>query len=217
MKKQQKCGKGKSTRRINPKARFSENRLTSRAGLIPMGRFIDKPGIPGMILKAISLGVISGCRHLSGVVRLGMDEALTKTQGWERFPVLSSITRVLNRFEFRNRIELGEIEKKGPSKGLEQKVVWTDHSGLGFLIQECIRPPGRSGRGGTIANARTSPCSTPRLRSLPGPAQVGTGDATPSCTVNLGKILGNSGLRARGSFAPRYRRGDKDILVDRGM
>lgn len=95
-----------------------------------MARFIDKLGIQamidqmvsvvrgsnadyglGMIFKAITLGVISGCRHLSDVVRLGMDEALMKTQGWESFPVLSSITRVLKRFALRNCIELGEIQK----------------------------------------------------------------------------------------------------------
>ena len=109
MKKKQGRGKRKSTRKITPKPRFSERRLTSRAGLIPMSRFIDKLGIErmidrmvsivrgsnadyglGMILKAITLGVISGCRHLSDVVRLGMDEALMKTQGWDDFPVLSS-------------------------------------------------------------------------------------------------------------------------------
>ena len=65
-----------------------------------------------MIFKAIMLGVMSGCRHLSYVVRLGMDEALMKTQGWERFPVVSTITRVLECFEFRNCIELGEIQKR---------------------------------------------------------------------------------------------------------
>lgn len=130
MKKRQGRGKRKSTRKITPKPRFSERRLTSRAGLIPMSRLMDKLGIEamidrtvsivrgantdyglGMILKAISLGVISGCRHLSDVVRLGMDEAFMKTQGWDTFPVLSSITRVLERFAFRNCIELGEIQK----------------------------------------------------------------------------------------------------------
>jgi hypothetical protein len=96
-----------------------------------MARFIDKLGIEGMIekmvsvvrgantdyslgmiFKAITLGVISGCRHLSDVVRLSMDEALMKTQGWESFPVLSSISRVLKRFALRNCIELGEIQKR---------------------------------------------------------------------------------------------------------
>jgi hypothetical protein len=130
MKKKVRSGKRKKRQGIVPKPRFSEKRLTSRAGLIPMARFIDKLGIQeliekmvsvvrgantdyslGMIFKVLTLGVISGCRHLSDVVRLGMDEALMKTQGWESFPVLSSITRVLERFAFRNCIELGEIQK----------------------------------------------------------------------------------------------------------
>jgi len=140
MQKRQRQGKGKSTRRITPKPRFSEKRLTSRAGLIPMSRFIDKLGIEGMIgrmvtiirgentdyelgmiFKAIMLGVISGSRHLSDVVRLGMDEALMQTQGWESFPVLSSITRVLKRFQFRNCIEFGKIQKKVRQKVWDKK------------------------------------------------------------------------------------------------
>jgi hypothetical protein len=67
--------------------------MTDRMGSIVRGANADY-GL-GMILKAITLGVISGSRHLSDVVRLGMDEALMKTQGWKSFPVLSSITRVM--------------------------------------------------------------------------------------------------------------------------
>jgi hypothetical protein len=48
----------------------------------------------GMIFAGITLGVIAGCRHLADLVRLGMDEALMKARGWERFPVLSTMTRV---------------------------------------------------------------------------------------------------------------------------
>jgi hypothetical protein len=140
MKSKQGCGKGKSTRKIAPKPRFSEKRLTSRAGLIPMSRFIDKLGIEGMIgrmvsivrgentdyelgmiFKAIMLGVMSGSRHLSDVVRLGMDEALMKTQGWESFPVLSSITRVVKRFQFRNCIEFGEVQQRVRQKVWDKK------------------------------------------------------------------------------------------------
>jgi len=123
-------GKGKRSKRITPTLRFSEKRLTSRAGLIPMGRLIDKLGIEGiidrtvsivrganadysvgMIFKAIMLGVISGSRHLSDVVRLGMDEALMKTQGWDAFPVLTTITRVLERFDYRHCVEFSEVMK----------------------------------------------------------------------------------------------------------
>jgi len=140
MKKKAVSRKGKSRKKINPRPRFSEKRLTSRAGLIPISRFIDKLGIEGiidrtvsvvrgsnadygvgMIFKVIMLGVMSGCRHLSDVVRLGTDEALMKTQGWDRFPVVSTITRVLERFGFRNCIELGEIQKKVRQKVWDKK------------------------------------------------------------------------------------------------
>jgi hypothetical protein len=140
MKKKGRSGKAQKRKSINPKPRFSEKRLTSRAGLIPMGRFIDKLGIEGavdravsiirganahyglgMILKAIVLGVVSGSRHLSDVVRLGADEALMKSLGWDRFPVVSTITRVLERFEFRTCIELGEIQKKVRQKVWDRK------------------------------------------------------------------------------------------------
>ncbi|MEW6349682.1 MAG: hypothetical protein AB1646_11520 [Thermodesulfobacteriota bacterium] len=45
MKKKSKSGKTKSKNGINWRPRFSEARLTIRAGLIPMGRFMDKLGI----------------------------------------------------------------------------------------------------------------------------------------------------------------------------
>ena len=140
MKKRAVSRKGKSRKKINPRPRFSERRLTSRAGLIPLGRFIDKLGIEryvdqsvsivregnadyglGMILKAIMLGVISGSRHLSDVVRLGMDDALMKTLGWDGLSVVSTITRVLERFGFCNCIELGEIQKKVRLKVWDKK------------------------------------------------------------------------------------------------
>ena len=74
-----------------------------------------------MIFKALVLGVISGSRHLSDVVRLGMDEALMKTLGWDSLPVVSTITRVMERFEFRTCIELGEIQKKVRQKVWDKK------------------------------------------------------------------------------------------------
>lgn len=105
-----------------------------------MARFIDKLGIEGvvdrtvsivrganaeyglgMIFKAIMLGVISGSRHLSDVVRLGMDEALMKTIGWEGLPVVSTMTRVLERFEFRNCVELAEVAKRARQRVWDKK------------------------------------------------------------------------------------------------
>jgi hypothetical protein len=140
MKRKGRSGKTQKRKKINPRPRFSEKRLTSRSGLIPMGRFIDKLGIEGvvdrtvsifrganaeyglgMMFKAIMLGVISGSRHLSDVVRLGMDEALMKTLGWDGLPVVSTITRVLERFEFRNCVELAEVQKKAFQRVWDKK------------------------------------------------------------------------------------------------
>jgi hypothetical protein len=42
MKKRSKSGKSRTSSVSDPKPRFSEKRLTSRAGLIPLGRFLDK-------------------------------------------------------------------------------------------------------------------------------------------------------------------------------
>lgn len=140
MKKKQGRGKKKGTRGITPKPRFSERRLTSRAWLVPMSRFIDKLGIEGligrmvgivrganagytlgMIFKAITLGVISGSRHLSDVVRLGMDEALMKTEGWDNFPELTTIIRILERFTYGRCVGLGEVQKKVRQKVRDKK------------------------------------------------------------------------------------------------
>jgi hypothetical protein len=74
-----------------------------------------------MILQAIVLGVISGCRHLSDVVRLGMDDVLIKTQGWNEFPVLTTIIRVLERFGFRHCVELAEVQKQIRRKVWDKK------------------------------------------------------------------------------------------------
>jgi hypothetical protein len=139
MKKNQGRGKSKKDFRINPKPRFSEKKLTSRAGLIPISRFMAKLGLSAvietltitrgpnadyglsMILQAIALGVISGCRHLSDVVRLGMDDVLMKTQGWNDFPVLTTIIRVLERFNFRHCVELAEVQKRVRQKVWDKK------------------------------------------------------------------------------------------------
>jgi hypothetical protein len=65
----------------------------------------------GMIFNGIVLGVVSGCRHISDLCVLSFDEALMKVQGWESFPVVSSITRVLERFGFPHCVQLAEAQK----------------------------------------------------------------------------------------------------------
>jgi len=115
---------------IVPSSRFSEKRLTGRAGLILVARFARKLGLGrlidekvhlerganvryslGKILTGITLGVVSGCRHISHLCELTADEVFMKTQGWKSFPVVSAITRVLERFRMVHCVELAEVQR----------------------------------------------------------------------------------------------------------
>ncbi len=52
---------------------------------------------------------------------MGMDEALMKTEGWDNFPVLTTIIRVLERFTYGRCVELGEVQKKVRQKVWDKK------------------------------------------------------------------------------------------------
>ena len=123
-------GRGQEAKAIIPGSRFSEHRLTSRAGLIMVARFVSKLGLGkiidktvhlhrganvryplGKILTGIALGIVSGCRHISHLCELTADEVFMKTQGWKSFPVVSAITRVLERFRMVNCVELAEVQR----------------------------------------------------------------------------------------------------------
>jgi hypothetical protein len=122
--------RGQASKPIVCGSRFSERRLTSRAGLILVARFASKLGLGkiidetvhvergtnvryslGKILTGITLGVVSGCRHISHLCELTADEVFMKTQGWNSFPVISGITRVLERFRMVNCVELAEVQR----------------------------------------------------------------------------------------------------------
>ena len=66
----------------------------------------------GMIYRVIILGIIGGCRHLSDLVQLQNDEAAMKVWGWDRFPVLSTIIRVMERFTFPRCVELSQAQSR---------------------------------------------------------------------------------------------------------
>jgi hypothetical protein len=123
-------GRGQEGKAIVPGSRFSEHRLTSRAGLIMVARFAGKLGMAriidetvhvkrgantryelGMLLTGIVLGIVSGCRHISHLCELAADEVFMKTQGWDNFPVVSAITRVLERFRMVHCVELAEVQR----------------------------------------------------------------------------------------------------------
>jgi hypothetical protein len=128
--------KKKGRKQLIPDSRFTEKRLTSRAGTIMVARFMRKLGLEriidervdiergknslyglGMIFTGIVLGIVSGGRHISNLCVLSLDEALMRVQGWESFPVVSSITRVLERFRFCHCVQFAEAQR-----ALRQKV-----------------------------------------------------------------------------------------------
>jgi len=109
--------------------KFTEKRLTSRAGLVPLLKFTNKIGLEetiekqvdlnrgqnslypvGMVFKILVTGIVSGCRHLSHLTSLENDPVVMKAAGWQRFPVVSTITRILERFNFGNCVELARAE-----------------------------------------------------------------------------------------------------------
>ena len=122
--------KKKGRKQLIPDSRFTEKRLTSRAGTIMVDRFMRKLGLEriidegvdiergknslyglGMIFTGIVLGIVSGGRHISNLCVLSLDEALMRVQGWESFPVVSSITRVLERFRFCHCVQFAEAQR----------------------------------------------------------------------------------------------------------
>jgi hypothetical protein len=134
------AGRGQEAKAIVPGSRFSEHRLTSRAGLIMVARFAGKLGLGkiidekvhlqrganvryplGKILTGIALGIVSGCRHISHLCELTADEVFMKTQGWKSFPVVSAITRVLERFRMINCVELAEVQRIARQKVWNKK------------------------------------------------------------------------------------------------
>jgi hypothetical protein len=122
--------RGQEAKPVAPASRFTERLLTGRAGLIMVARFAGKLGVAkvidkmvhlergsniryslGKILSGIALGIVSGCAHISHLCELTEDEVFMKTQGWKSFPVVSSITRVLERFRMVNCVELAEVQR----------------------------------------------------------------------------------------------------------
>jgi hypothetical protein len=69
-----------------------------------------------------------------------------KTQGWDGLPVVSTITRILERLISATALNLerpgkGYYRKPGSRTGMGESIC------LGLLTQECLRPLGRGGQG----------------------------------------------------------------------
>ena len=141
--------RGQKANAIVPGSRFTEQRLTGRAGLVMVARFARKLVLAriidetvhvkrganaryplGMIMTGVALGIVSGCRHISHLCEMAADEVFMKTQGWKSFPVVSAITRVLERFGMVQCVELAEAQRKVRQKVWNKKWFGTVHLDL---------------------------------------------------------------------------------------
>ena len=97
--------------------RFTEKRVTGNAGLIHIGRFMDKLKLQATIAKKVTItrgpnsnysvsdavvmlaiGIIAGARHLSHLSLLQHDQVIRKLFKWDKFPVDTTISRIFKHF-----------------------------------------------------------------------------------------------------------------------
>jgi len=108
---------------------FTEKNLTGNAGLIHLGRFIDKLGLGQALEDGLSierganakysvadtvlilaLGVLAGAKHLSHLVILRYDSVLRKIFKWDQFPDETTFGRIFRLFSQKNCKELSDVE-----------------------------------------------------------------------------------------------------------
>lgn len=121
----------KKTKIPKIKVQFSGKNLTSNAGLIPVGRFIEQLGLGDLLdrhltvergknacystsfaVLATLLGVTAGAKHLSHMILLKADSVICKLFGWEDFPHESTLGRIFKRFSYRNVVEFSKVEEQ---------------------------------------------------------------------------------------------------------
>ncbi len=108
---------------------FTEKNLTRNAGLVHLGRFIDKIGLNQALKDGISierganakysvastvlilaLGVLAGAKHLSHLVIIGYDSVLRKLFKWDQFPEETTFGRIFRLFSHKHCNELANVE-----------------------------------------------------------------------------------------------------------
>jgi hypothetical protein len=108
---------------------FLSKNLTGNAGLIHLGRFVDKLGLGQSLEDGLSiergdnakysaadavlilaLGVIAGAKHLSHLVILRYDSAIRKLFKWDQFPDETTFGRIFRLFSQKNCKELSDVE-----------------------------------------------------------------------------------------------------------
>lgn len=112
------------------KIEFSEKDLTGNAGLTHMGRFLKKLNVHQLLKSMISIergptaeyqvadiiimliiGILSGAKHISHLAILREDSVIKKLFGWIKFPVDSTIGRILKLFTQKTCHELSKVEE----------------------------------------------------------------------------------------------------------
>jgi len=117
---------------------YTGKNLTKNAGLVNLGKFADKIGLPGIlgrrltirrgvtadyaiadVVMMLMMGVLAGAKHLSHLSILKADVAIRKLLGWELFPDASTFGKLFKRFNFGHCHELSEAEAEA------RKRVWS--------------------------------------------------------------------------------------------
>lgn len=117
--------------------KFSEKNLTGNAGLLNLGKFAEKLGLPKILSAHITmkrapnadyqasdvvmmlvLGTLVGVKHMSHMAILGADEVLRAIFRWDKFPVSTSFGRIFKLFTQQHCTELSDAES------VARKKVW---------------------------------------------------------------------------------------------
>jgi hypothetical protein len=108
---------------------FSEKNLTGNAGLLNLGRFSEKLGLPKILAGHITIertpnadyqvsevvlmlvfGVLVGVKHMSHMALLRSDEVIRALFKWDKFPVDSSFGRIFKLFTQKHCKQLSDAE-----------------------------------------------------------------------------------------------------------
>jgi hypothetical protein len=119
------------TKKLMPKVkvRFAGKQLTSNAGLVPLGKFVEQLGLSELLDRKLTvergenakystsfavlatlLGIAAGAKHLSHMIMIKSDSVIRKLFGWDDFPHESTFGRIFHRFTYRNIVEFFEVE-----------------------------------------------------------------------------------------------------------
>lgn len=124
------------------KIRFTEKNLTGNAGLMPIGKFIEKLGLVETLDKELHdsrddnithplssailmviIGAIAGCKHFTQLAILKNDQIIRKLFQWVKFPSLATFGRIFRLFSFKNCVALSNVEKTLRQKVWDKKYI----------------------------------------------------------------------------------------------